>query len=509
MGGVSNLKDRDLRRFEALHKKLFSSLEHERIKAKVAIDKWLAKHGLTPNDVPEIFACIQQLKPASSQPDPRNTDPHPFDAPDTPSPADVVRELIEKYMGMDPHDSVTATLWALHCYVFDRFMVTPRLFVMSAIEEGGKSNLMDIINRLVAGSKKYESITTAALIRRLDATKAAVLLDEVDNLRLEAKEEMRTVLNAGYRRGGTASRTIDGKERAFDVHAPVAMAGNRGLPSPRLAPLRRRLITIRLKRYAGTRPLKEFDSYNAEDMEQFDTAKRYLVHWAQQVTLNRHPEIPLRPGSRADNWRPLISVGDANGPKWAALAREAAIALSRRDREENVLVTLLRHVEEIFNTLGVDRLLGRDAVRELLNLESADGMWTEFCGVNGGEWPRKLTQTRLAGLLKIFEIHPRVIWPYTASQAIKAGEVTTALTSRVIGRPTAVRTSQCHKDRICGWWHQSCRQSAESWCAHPLCKCHGRARCDIGPILDPRLVRIVNLLIFLALPRGLEPLFSP
>jgi hypothetical protein len=40
-------------------------------------------------------------------------------------------------------------------------------------------------------------------------------------------------------------------------------------------------------------------------------------------------------------------------------------------------------------------------------------------------------------------------------------------------------------------------------------KCAKAAPLDIGPILDPRAAKPIRSLILLALPRGLEPLFSP
>ena len=43
----------------------------------------------------------------------------------------------------------------------------------------------------------------------------------------------------------------------------------------------------------------------------------------------------------------------------------------------------------------------------------------------------------------------------------------------------------------------------------PVTVLGGFCGCDIGPILDPRPGRSRNVLMALALPRGLEPLFSP
>jgi hypothetical protein len=135
--------------------------------------------------------------------------------------------------------------------------------------------------------------------------------------------------------------------------------------------------------------------------------------WAASCTLAHEPEMPpaLR-GRTADNWRPLLAIADDLG--MGKEARDAAIALSANRPDEDVGVTLLKDLRKIFDTLplsrwGQDRAPGAYLVEALLSLE--DGLWAEWRGINDDRPPRKLTQSQLAQVLRLFGIRPKTIWP--------------------------------------------------------------------------------------------------
>jgi hypothetical protein len=78
-------------------------------------------------------------------------------------------------------------------------------------------------------------------------------------------------------------------------------------------------------------------------------------------------------------------------------------------QDEDILVTLLRHIREIFEAYRADRIYSAVLVGALLDLE--DAPWAEWRGVKDDQQSRKLTQATLAPLLKAFHIRPRSIWP--------------------------------------------------------------------------------------------------
>ena len=113
--------------------------------------------------------------------------------------------------------------------------------------------------------------------------------------------------------------------------------------------------------------------------------------------------------SGADNWRVLLSIADAYGEGWGERARLAALIMARGYRDEDIVVTLLGHIREIFEAHPVDRIASAVLVGALLDLE--DAPWAEWRGVKDDQPPRRLTQATLASLLKGFHIRPRSIWP--------------------------------------------------------------------------------------------------
>ena len=103
----------------------------------------------------------------------------------------------------------------------------------------------------------------------------------------------------------------------------------------------------------------------------------------------------------------LIAIADSFGPHWGAAARDAAVALLDGDSDEDVGVTLLTDIRDVFDDLHSDRVPGAELIRRLVDLE--DARWGEFRGPHDRR--RALTAGRLASMLRPFGIRPRSIWP--------------------------------------------------------------------------------------------------
>ena len=394
------INKKDLKRVCDLHARMGSSNDGERNAAWHKLDALLKRLGKTWNDLSELLRD-ETTASASPQSDPRDAAPseHPFDAY---TPAETVHGILEKYVALEPHEYVAVTLWIIHTHVFDRFMVTPRLVLTSPVRNCGKTTLLDIASRLVARAEKTDSITGPAIMHTVHQSKRTLLLDEADNLEMPVKAVLRAVLNSGYRKGGNRTLMVKGTSKRFDVFAPVALASIGSLTLPLMS----RSIVIRMRRHDGVQSLRRFDAADTADL---DIVYSHIRHWLGQHDLNLNPDMPpeLR-GRQADNWRPLLSIADACGPTWSALARDAAIAFARTDRDEDVAITLLHHIREVFYARPVDRIASKLLIDRLLE---HDEMWSEYRGVHGNENPRKLTQGALAALLRPFGIRPRKFWP--------------------------------------------------------------------------------------------------
>jgi hypothetical protein len=385
--------------------------EGERETARRKLEALLKRLGKTWNDLPELLRPDYQPGAVDPRDDPPNGT-HPFDNPSY-TPCSLIAGMIEKYVALEPHQSIAVALWIIHTHVYDRFMMTPRLVLTSPVRGCGKSTLLDVIGRLVARPEKSDNATTATIYHAAHAANT-LCLDEADNLDVGATHAMRAVLNAGHRKGGCISRMMAGQPRRFNVFTPVALAAIGSLSLP----LMHRSIVIHMVRHDGSRPLLRFDAGNFTD---FDTVYSYVRHWVRQAKINTDPDMPpdLR-NRQADNWRPLIAIADACGPEWGANAREAAIALSRGHHDEDIAIALLRDIREVFGARKMDRMMSRMIVDDLIARPDAE--WSEWRGAQGDQRPHKLTTGALAMLLRPFGIRPRTIWPLRRTAGTKSGK---------------------------------------------------------------------------------------
>jgi hypothetical protein len=315
--------------------------------------------------------------------------------------------MLRRYVQLKDHESVAASLWVAHTHVYDRFAFTPRLALTSPTSDCGKTTLLLMLEALCANPHKSDDVTPAALFRLIDLGVTTMLCDEIDNADLANNRTFRTIANGGHRRGGSIVRTIDGRPRSFRTFAPMALAAISAVSLPLPLPLRRRSISIHMERADGSTDLTRFDEIS--DKAALDIVRQSVSLWANEATLAPDPAMPkgLR-GRGADNWRVLLSIADAYG-EGGERARLAALIMARGYRDEDIVVTLLRHIREIFEGHRVDRIASAALVEVLLDLE--DAPWAEWRGVKDDQPPRQLTQPTLASLLKTFHIRPRSIWP--------------------------------------------------------------------------------------------------
>jgi Protein of unknown function (DUF3631) len=398
------------RRIAALHAMLGSDNGGERENARIKILELLARNRMSWNDLQDLL----QREPltAASNSDDGADDDGGGEAPSaaTFGPTTLVRHLLQRYVALKPHEYVAVTLWIVHTHVFNNFVVTPRLALTSPVRGCGKTTLLDIAEKLVARPPKSDSITAAAVYHLVDGERPTLLIDEADNLGLAHNGTLRQVFNSGHRRGGVATRFVGGRARSFSTFAPLAIAAIDSATRPLPLPIVHRSVVVHMERADATQVLSRFDPHDVVTTADFDIVYRAIFNWARSVTLNRNPDLPEDLRNRpADNWRPLISVADACGAEWGDIARAAAIEFAHGYHDEDVLVTLLHNIRGIFDARVVDRISSKALVAALVTME--DGLWSEWCGVNGDAQPRQLSQRELARLLSAFRIRPRSIRP--------------------------------------------------------------------------------------------------
>ncbi len=315
---------------------------------------------------------------------------------------DDVAAFVRRFVVLTAEQADTLALWTLHTYALDAADCTPYLHVSSAEKRSGKTRVIEVCALLVREPLHTANISDAALFRVVEELKPTVLLDEVDAVfAAREREELRGLLNAGYRRGAPALRMGGSKMTTlekFDAFAPKLLAGIGELPDT----LADRCIRVRLKRRA---PNEQIERFRVRDADQ--DADPIRVNLEQSAALHMgelrdaRPELPDELSDRAqDIWEPLIAIADLAGDAWPDRARACARSLSAdiEADDDSLGVRLLADVHAAFD--GHDRL----ATEALLNALRADdeAPWADLRGT-------PLNARRLGRFLKAYEIRSRSI----------------------------------------------------------------------------------------------------
>ncbi len=329
---------------------------------------------------------------------------------------DVVGFLGRFIVFRDAHQGVAVTLWVAHCYAIAGAHAAAYLRVTSAVEESGKTTLLEVLELLLGEHGiNAVSISPAAVFRTRDKVgPVALLLDEIDNtLRNRQDDGARDLLalvNAGYRRSATVIRTI-GREheaRRFRAFGPAAIAGVGQLhptTESRCIPI----VLDRKLRGQGERWLPFLVADEARAL------RERLRTWGDDESLIAslrvaRPEIPDTLRDRhAEVWWCLFAIGDLAGGRYPQAARAAALALHDHDAAAASFgVLLLEHICGVFADAGADKLSSVTILRRLVEIEA--GPWARWWGpeVQAKETPL-VAQSDLARNLRPFGVKPRVV----------------------------------------------------------------------------------------------------
>jgi putative DNA primase/helicase len=304
---------------------------------------------------------------------------------------DAISDAIKRHVILSEHSRFLAALWAVHTYLLDAFMITPRLAVRSPVKRCGKTTLLDVLARLAHRPLPAANISAAAVFRVVEGHRPCLLIDEADTF-LRDNEELRGVLNSGHRRGGSVLRTTgdDHEPRSFATYAACVIALIGQLPGT----LSDRSVTIDLKRRLPSEPIEPF---RLDRTEHLDVLARQIARWSQdnaEAIRAADPAMPPGVFNRdADNLRPLLAIANVAGGEWPERAREAALAGREVGQDEGSrLELLLGDIRDIFTALELDRISSADLVKKLVEIEGRP--WAEY-----GRSGKPLTQNRLARLL--------------------------------------------------------------------------------------------------------------
>ncbi len=319
-----------------------------------------------------------------------------------------VRAIVAKYLIVPgAHYLDVIALWVLHTHAIQAFDTTPRLLAKSAEKESGKTRLLEVLDLLVALPLSIINVTIAAVFRLLATEQATVLFDEVDAIfgpkAAREHEDLRALLNSGYRRGATVARvTGDGKKmkvERFPVFAATALAGIGNLPDT----IENRSIVIPMRRRAPDEALQPFRL--REVRAETEDLRLALIAWGVAAEAELTAARPLMPEGlvdrAADVWEPLLAIADLAGGDWPQRARNAAQAIVANRVADDLSwgVRLLGDIREVF---VVDDRMSSDALVIALN-SLPEAPWGGLHDRHG------LNQSDLAKRLKPYGIEPKTV----------------------------------------------------------------------------------------------------
>jgi len=306
------------------------------------------------------------------------------------------------------HASTSHVLWIAHTHLMEAWFSTPRLAVLSPEPGSGKSRVLEITAMLVPNPLLSVDSSAAYILRKVSdqANRPTILYDEIDTIfgpAARGNEDLRGMVNAGYRRGAMVGRcnTERGKVQPVELatYAAVAMGGLGNLPDTIMS----RSVIIRMRKRAAGEKAEPFQPRIHE--LQAEALRGELAEWAASIAGLAEVRQPVMPDCIADRnadvWGPLFTLADLAGGAWPEAARMAATdaVMSAKANERPSLGTqLLADIHACFGE--ADRITTTDLLDRLLADDEAP--WGDLRG-------RKIDARKLAGMLREYGIRSSTI----------------------------------------------------------------------------------------------------
>jgi len=179
---------------------------------------------------------------------------------------DDIIELLKKYCDLREEYYPVVALWIIGTYMYKNFPAYPRLY-FNAMKGSGKTRILNLISHLAWNGKMVLSLSEAVLFRT--ASQSTFCIDECEGIGGREKQNLRELLNAGYKNGTGVERakktkTIEGESyniERYDVYCPVALANIWGMEEV----LFDRCISCVLERSGNTTITKKIEDFDDND----------------------------------------------------------------------------------------------------------------------------------------------------------------------------------------------------------------------------------------------------
>jgi len=279
-----------------------------------------------------------------------------------------IKAIYDYYLDFkDPATSPVLAIMTIGTYFYRIFESFPYL-AFTAEKGSGKTKILNVAEKLSFNAVLACNTSLSSLFRLIEGTSGAFLLDEAELLKdPKYAQELRSVLNSGYKKGSRVFRTnldsTNNTVESFDVYCPKIIAGIKGLEDV----LESRCIKFPMLKTFDKEKANRDISESGEDWEYF----RHLLYsfgltFAGEINdiyINDPETRNIRAvyGREGELWRPLLSIAkvlDNNGCDGLfGWLREVASRKSQDSKSEgldNWTTALILGLEDLTSEKEID-----------------------------------------------------------------------------------------------------------------------------------------------------------
>lgn len=292
------------------------------------------------------------------------------------SPLDDIEAHLRRFLVMPTdHHFTILSLWVAHTYAFDAAYATPYIYVNSAEKQSGKTRVIEVLSDLARNPMVASSVSPSVIYRAIEGLnvtaddaddaptgKPTLFVDEVDAIFRggQANEDLRNILNSGYKSNGSVLRTVPGKDggeaKFFSTFAPKLLAGidNGAIPDT----IADRCVALNLKRKREDERVERYLSRRvADDCDAIRIKTDKWVRANMDHFMDANPPVIEELSDRAfEIVEPLLAIaGRAQG--WTKRAKDAAkFLLTAEAAPLSEGARILLAAKELFDGTNADKI---------------------------------------------------------------------------------------------------------------------------------------------------------
>jgi hypothetical protein len=316
----------------------------------------------------------------------------------------TLENTFRKYVALDSGLPLVLALWTLATHVFSCFEAFPYLGITSPTKRCGKTRLAEVIELLSFNGLRTAGASAAAIFRIIEMyarknNTVTLMMDEAEVLatKSERSEDLRQILNAGYRQGQFVLRCgrksdENFEPKQFTVYCPKVLVLIGNLPDT----LADRCIPIAMRRRKPGEQVDRF--FNTHAQNEARPALREMAKWAKanrtRIKSKLRGDVEFLEDREAELWLPLFAVCQVAASERLAELKSVAVRISGRKLAEepaDFRILLLKDVREVFTRTSETQLTSSRLLTELSAIEESPWAgWSDGRGMDARGLARHL-----------------------------------------------------------------------------------------------------------------------